>query len=719
MKKKSFIRALFIILLIFFLVSCKSTSTKNEIIKTESSTSNNVFISTWISNITKDTLSLPNEFPITMAFRPFELVHFWTTEFSLGVKKLIDYNWIHWVGGREWNDVVELKKIFPNKIITVQDAPWWIRAWNPSVWPWHLLYKPWTLLTKDISSKDIIISVKNYTNIVVSSKRLDVIKKSRDWKHLYPIIIYQLNENWKPDWDNAEHATVDSIDDNWNLTITRGQFWTKSRDFKAWKTVVATEIMFWTNQWQLNMSLDCPRWWEGNLTASEWFAETVAKRIKDNNADWVEFDVGRWTWWNPETWNMDINNDLIVDYWYRNWINSFWLWYQVFFKKLRELLGDNKIIQIDSNGAMFGMRWWNYLNGVQMEAFPRSNDYYHFSESFLHLKLWVENAKALPKVSYWFWKVATTTFSKFYLKLKNWENLNSDWQFRVTFASDLLLWMPHPFMSALNNGFDPMNPSDKIDNEEDSGIFNWDEYHWGDINNWLWLWKPLINAKRYISDLDNEDLLSSINWEWKNQEWFVSTNKKLTNNFSSFVTSIPNSSPSEKLTSWITLYPTNSSKLIPWNEYTIEFEARGDDTWNYNWQKFDNVPRMISISGSIKGKNDNPMSVLVDNNWRKYSISFIANESNITTPVFWVSEQIWNTEIKNIKMFKWGSERRTREFENWMVLLNMTNNDWEFKVEKWKYKKLKGSQNPDINNGELVDEIVKVPSRDAVFIIKR
>lgn len=655
-------------------------------------------------------INLPESYPIAMTFKASDKLKPGSDEFKKLLVQQIPYGWVHAPGMAGKLDMT--RKQLPNKIITLQDAYGGIsEAQLTDVWPGHLLYKVGTLLSKDITPSDNTVFVQDLNRIAPNKKRANNVNR----KFPLTLTIYALDDQGKPDWSQAEHVIMDNVD-NQKITIQRGQWGTKALSFKAGKAVVAAHMMFWTRQWQLNFSLDSPRGGKGNLTAAEWFAQLMTDRLLASGANGIEFDVTRWTWGYPLSNPMDVNNDLVPDYGYINGINSFGLGGQVFFRELRKRVGVDKIIQADSNDAMFGARGWHYLNGIQMEAFPYANDYNRFSPAFTHLRLWVNNAEGLPKVSYPFTKTPTTVFANDHLP----DGSKTDFRFRVGFATACLLGMPHPFASVDHVKFDPANAVGD-EKSESFGLFNWDEYHGGDLNNWQWLGHLQDTLQQNLTGLSNVNLLDKAVWQWTISNGFTADHNQDNQSFSAHVKQIPGGILPEQMWTGVQLAPKNGElkNLQPGHEYTLEFEAQGGDSWQYGGQQFDRVPRMVTISGAISGKTEKPLSILVDSQWRTYRLSFIADSSGQATPVFGVSEQIGTTEIRNIKLFAGGAERWSREFEKGLVLLNMTETPWKVAVKNNVYKRLKGTQAPEINTGELIGNEVTVPARDALFLVKR
>ena len=649
-------------------------------------------------------IDLPEEFPIAMTFRGSDAIHGAALEKRL--KESSPYLVMHALGNTENSKIVA--KRWPEKIVTDQMAYGGVGGdVAPRVWPGHFLYKVGTTLKCDIRSGDEVLQVENF--------KLLAREGAEPAAGTFPatFTIYTIDSDGKPDWSKAEHVTLIKVS-NGELKVKRGQWGSTPRSFKAGKAVVAGHMMFWSHQFQLNLSLHCPRGGPDDLTAAEWFAHEIADRIKETGTDGVELDVGRWTWGYPKMNAMDCNNDLLADYGYIDGVNSFGLGNRVLFREARRLLGPNKIIQVDSNDPIFGIRGWDYLNGVQLECFPLGNRFDLFSVAFLHLRRWVEEVQEQPHYSYGFTKVPTTVFSG----SRQPDGSPEDFHFRVGLAADCLVGMPHPFASIEDMTFDPANDSDK-EAKEKFGVFRWDEYFGGDLNNWHWLGKPLAPAEQHLDDLAEEDLLADVSWSWKIDKKFEAEDRQTGDVIGATVKRIPELTIPSDLWFGVRLEPAKKMSLKPHREYTLVFDVRGDDTWQYADQIFPRVPRMVAIQGigETKRNADASASVLAGDAWQTCRISLTTSDKPDSELAFGISEQTGRTEIKNIRLYAGGAERWSRDFEHGKILLNMTKHPWKLDIGSG-YRRLKGTQCPDINNGAEVNGSIEVPAWDAVFLVK-
>jgi hypothetical protein len=647
-------------------------------------------------------LRLPDTFPVAMTFGAGGGIS--DAEFTLMLEKFAPYQVLHAPGGRD--KAPRTRERWPEKPLTLQMAYGGANQGDfGRAWPGHWLYKVGTRLAKDAGPEDEIIFVEDPSRI---NGR---IPKSTDTIP-FGLILYPLDKDGKPDWDRAEHLVLTQRLAGGGLKVRRGAWGSVARSFKAGKAVAASHMLFWTNQWQLNLSLDCPRGGPQDLTAAEWYAQEVAKRVIESKSDGVEFDVGRWTWGFPEDAPMDIDNDLVPEYGYLGGVNSFGLGGQVLFRELRDQLGPNKIIQADSNDANFGVRGWKYLSGIQIECFPATD---RFSEAFSHLRSWVENAGGGTRFSYPFTKAPTTTFSGD----RNADGSSTDFRFRVGLAAACLTGMPHPFNSIDKIDFDPANPSDD-ETVVRRGPFAWDENFGGELKDWKWLGRPLGPARQDLSAMDPADLLAGASWKWAVDAGFSASNSEASGVYSSDVRRVP-AGVIPKGDYWFgsRLEPAGGGPvLVPGREYTLEFEASGDDDWTYGGRRFERVPRSVSIRGPFLDNAKRPISVLADSRWRSYRISLTAGTEAVNGPVFGVSEQVGSTRLRAIRLHKGSAERWSREFERGLVLLNWTDRPWEVPLAAGAYRRLKGTQDPGVNDGRRLGARVVVPAKDALFLVK-
>jgi autotransporter-associated beta strand protein len=670
-------------------------------------------------------ITLPESYPISMTY------HGPTPGTNTIYDELVKYQNVEIMGAVRDGYWDATRAAYPGKIILKQDA--WggnLSIGKSLAWPGHWLLKTGTKLAADCSATSTVLSVQNYSLLAANQAEVDKILLNNSCY----LLMYGLDGNGQPDWSRAEHLIITAVNtNNGTITVERGQEGSQALAFTNGQAVIARHMMFWQEtpggQWQLNFSLQCPRGGPLNLTAAEWFARQIKKIIDESGADGVEFDVARWQWGNLRSNIMDCNNDLVTDYGYIDGVQSFGLGGQVFVKELRRLLGPGKIIQMDSGGAVGQQRGWQYVNGCQMESFPNANDFDTFSEAFLHLRQYRDNIETLPNFSYSYVKTPNTTFENLYDN-----GASIDWHFRTGFAAGLLTGMPSPFSSLADTNFDPgeFDPDATNTVVESAGgsFFKWDEYVGGDLNNWQWLGRPLGTATQILDNLSSTNLLAPAVWKWTTDTNFSVTCLTNSGEYSTVISTLAPVSniPPSKLAGIIYYSGTKVPKILtfgnrleiasgtpvlPTNqEYTIEFEACGNDSWNYAGQTFDKVPRMLSL---LTPQDGDQLTVLVSSNWASYRLSFFSTVTNVPL-VFGASEQIGDVKIRNVKLYQGGGECWMREFEHGRVYLNMTKSPWAVDVGTGVVQRLIGTQDTNANSGVVENGALTVPSRDAVFL---
>ncbi len=614
---------------------------------------------------------------------------------------------------------------YPEKIILKQYA-WGGTLDVPldTIWPGHCLLKVGTTVTNDCAAvtNDTVLHLEDYTLIASSQSKID--NPTDPAKHA---VLFALDENGKADWSRSEHVKLLTVDtDAGTVTVQRGVQGSVPQAYTAGRVALARHMMFWSRQWQLNLSLHAPRGGPFNMTAAEWYAFQIAQRVLAIDADGIEFDVGRWQWGFPESSRMDCDNDLVADFGYIDGVNSFGLGGQVFLRELRQRLGPDRIIQMDGNDALFGQRGWKYVNGVQLESFPHANKFYRFSESFLHLRQWADRVETRPAISYPFTKTPTTLFGNAY----DTDGSTVDWRFRTGFASALLTDMPHPFGSITDINFDPENPdANDPDLVADKGFYEWDEYLGGDLDDWKWLGPPLGDAVQVDTFAENSNLLAAATWQWETETGFSADVTHSGGVHEAVIHAIPsNTIP------WRESYYPDSQVpqalwfgvrldaagdlpvLDPGREYTLEFEAKGNDEWSVAGDVFERVPRSLVIHGVANYGYHKPASLFLSPEWTTYRFSMIADADSPPPLSFGFSEQVGEAAIRNIRLYEGGAERWTREFRNGRVYLNMTLDPWLVHVGIGAVQRLSGEQIPALNNGEVVNGWLTVPAWDAAFL---
>jgi hypothetical protein len=603
----------------------------------------------------------------------------------------------------------------PSRVLTKQMAYGGVNVGQTNyIWPGHVLFEAGTPFRKvSLTSSSFYddpqtAAVEAYQvyqlevddlQRIGQGDRIDNINS--DTGNAFLILVYpRFKSNNQPDWKQSEWMKVVGKNSTGLKVIRkdwRKDYWNdpqfgfvnkmeKNIKFNTFKKVsVAVPMRFWSGQLQLNFALNSPSIPVGtpdfndradddlpfprnNESAAEWYAHWVARQVNQDHAAGVEFDVGRWTWGNQKGFPMDIDNDLNPDHGYSKGLNVFGLGGTLFLKKLRNLLGPNKIIQSDSVNPFSGVRDWNYLNGAQQECFPAVNDYDRFSEAFLQLRLWTQNSgygnhtigeNRVTPLSYGFSKTYTEAYNKCTIKqnhgliskitkeeirhkikmgttpdeknfwrecldknkdlINPYHNSGANSRFRMTLAANSLVGMPSPFLTLSSpDKFDPYSVSTVPSNLnfEIAGHVKWDEYAGGDLNQREWLGKPVGGLQRFI-DYDvsetslfrERDSSNSTVWHWSIDTDFKAATSGTDNRlFGAIVEKLPTPSFSilpESFFSGVRLVASNHiPALEAGKDYTIIFWAKGDDDWVYKGTSIRHVPRLLTIELPMKTIHD-------------------------------------------------------------------------------------------------------------------
>jgi hypothetical protein len=215
------------------------------------------------------------------------------------------------------------------------------------------------------------------------------------------------------------------------------------------------------------------------------------------------------------------------------------------------------------------------------------------------------------------------------------------------------------------------------------------------------------------------NLLAGVSWQWKTGKGFEAICQQGAGSGTATVQRIPEGALPTELNFGVQFEPTARLALKPQKEYTLEFDVRGNDTWRYAGQTFERVPRMVAIKGIGPAQRSGEVSasVLAGASWYPCRMSMITTDKPNGALAFGVSEQIGRTEIRNVRLREGGCERWERDFEHGKVLLNMTKRPWKLNIGSG-YRRLKGTQCPDVNNGAKVEGVLEVPAWDAVFLLR-
>jgi len=484
-----------------------------------------------------------------------------------------------------------------------------------------------------------------------------------------------------------EFVKISAIDaQNRKLTVTRAQYGTFAMSHAAAKYIAAFDPNLDPETGEPVNGAGIPN--PGAINP-EWNISPVAPTVSVDGKDYPaaqyqallqsdaydgrEFDVieSTYMYYNRA---VDVDTDLVADYGYRGGVNLWLIGMQDFAEALRAYMGPGKIIQFDSYGPQYGYRGWKYVNGIQMETFMRQN---FFPIAFEHLLHWAEAAWAEPRFSYPYAKRQT---GKYYSGYGNATSRtvnvggkdadvyeNDDKYFRRVFATGLMAGMPAPYGTGLG-----------------SGLLDWPEYHGGTQGDYTWLGEPVGGFVREgVESFGTASAPNLLAGTWlitKKDGWNYETGGSIDSDqgLEIKVTATPDGVRPDHNGVAISYSPMLS--LVD-TEYTLVFDAKAEDTVSYAGKVYEGIPRAIRIINY--GGRDTQSMVLADNkNWRTYYISFVPIKKADGTIKkfacrFGVGETPGTTWIRNVRLYKGSANRLWRRFENGIVFLNESSQDWD------------------------------------------
>ncbi|MCF7848973.1 MAG: hypothetical protein K9M45_09000, partial [Kiritimatiellales bacterium] len=223
---------------------------------------------------------------------------------------------------------------------------------------------------------------KNATRFRVDNGRQ---KKSSD-----DITMVKRNRDGSLDWNHAEYGRVLEIKDD-SILVRRAMFGCKALAFKAGQTYAAPHVMSgpWgatrNMVWYYNLSTECPRDPKGRNCVDvlvDELAENFASGGRWETFDGVQFDAMTGephTGYHPsrinKEWPPDCNGDGKADGGMIGGMQTYGLGCFDFIKRLRTVVGPEKILAADGRRSDSQKSGDLSLNGIELEGFPEQDPY--------------------------------------------------------------------------------------------------------------------------------------------------------------------------------------------------------------------------------------------------------------------------------------------------------------------------------------------------------
>lgn len=601
----------------------------------------------------------------------------------------------------------QFKKNHPNQLVLLHFNG---NARDPlfqakSFYAGHWLYFEGTTIRSDLTDKD------KTTTLKVNNARLFKMKTGTGRPHPDEIGICRLNENNLPDWNYSEQVKLIGVDYFENtITVERGCFGTLKKTFSAGKAYAAAHVMegpWGSHENKKGETVDNPMLWYYNFATNapkdqlgricyDVLADDIGKRFLPGGElesfDGIEFDVlhhdlkhHSYAYLDPDR-QPDCDGDTKPDSGIKNGISYYGIGAFLFCKKLRDILGKDKLILADGYSEKH-VRAFPWLNGIESEGWPIARDTLleDWSGGINRHLFWDQNGYK-PTFNYinhrWWTKEPPININRLILAATVFTN-------SVYAASG-----SKPFGRERNRA---------AENFGDEKMILYDEIVMGTENNKQWLGQPVGNIVRLAKHVEN--IVSGFELEGEGVIITQQDNAIVVN--------------PDKNRNDINLKIKNIK--CPQSDLLLLMKARGLPLRNYP----------VGVGRLIKASVDNS---LVTNSLKHDFMSWM-NENSFESEFHFSNIKPGKTEIN---IFIEGNEQVHieslelyaaphivyREFENGLVIANLSHESVKVNLSKIfprnNFKRLQATVFQDVktNNGEPIKGELILPARDALFLIK-
>jgi len=587
----------------------------------------------------------------------------------------------------------------------------------------HWLYHNGARILSDVSDESGI------TSIHVSDASLFMVDIGAWNKHKNDDIgLCELDNNGKPNWAKSEHVGLVSVDMKTNtIQVERGCYGTEPRAFSAGSSYAAAHCTAgpWGENllWFYNYSTECPKDASGN-NCIDILLDDLTQRFSPEgklyNFDGIEFDILLFDPLHLLTGypanrqrSPDVNADGKADDGVIDGIQTYGIGTNEFLKRLRQRLGNDRLIMADGGYPLSDQRSFGILNGIESEGWPNGRDYNieDWSGGMNRHLFWYENSIA-PKMNY---------INHRYRLGFDHSKVNAH-QVRLVIAASVLINSAYAMADLPSRvlGYASETPVSVDDYFVSKGEYSvWDEMVMGEANKIGWLGKPMgppvSMAEREVAILtaSNGSQFRYLMDNLKGPVQFEIDGEALR------VT--PANSDVEKITFTLQNVSSYSSDL------TVMVTVMGEDMEDYP----ENIARLmhVSLPQSTEGMK-RFMSWVNDKDFQsRFYFShtpFLVGSPDIPVEVdlefeFESTEPVWISEVRVYN----HPDAMVREFEHGVVLANPSPRPYTFNLAELfpgkKFRRIKGSpkQDPETNDGSLVTEnTIRLKGKDALFLIK-
>lgn len=514
----------------------------------------------------------------------------------------------------------------------------------------------------------------------------------------------------------VESIVPDGSGDGGTLVVRRAQYGTQALDYyqgyaRAYPHVRAP----YTPVWRWNFALHAPADSQG-VSAHRFVADWIAGWITERHPTWDGLLLARapWELTTSTLSNSGLSNrkadadaDMAEDAGYYESSNYWGMGVTPFTERLRQVSGLDKVFLLGSDPAASTTdHAWpapGKTNGLFLEGFPENTPGGNFDSGYARLAFWRENvATSTPPVNVVFTRAETAAYGG----AGGGSVANAP--FRLGLAAACLADAWHCYTTPPD--VPPYNET----------IYLWDEYTGGDLEQGGWLGQPRGDAVRQVSMLDGSSVASPISWAG----WTLITREGAVaegpvedsdvyysqpHSLRARVTGIGTVPPG---LDWVELRSAALGTLTA-GTHTLRFRARCVIEGSP-------APTARDLRAGILLDETlyTPAGVVpVGGEWREY---FLSIEAGQTAPVrlsFAFGGPPGSLWLDDVELLKGSAQLFSREFQNGIVLLNASPEAHTFTLPGV-FRRLAGTVDPVVNDGEGGLTSVLVPAGDARFLVR-
>lgn len=514
----------------------------------------------------------------------------------------------------------------------------------------------------------------------------------------------------------VESIVPDATGEGGTLVVRRAQYGTQVLDYyqnyaRAYPHVRPPHAPVW--RW--NFALHAP-WDSQGVSAHRFAADWIAGWVTQRHPTWDGLLLARAPWQltpstlgnpGPANREADANADMEPDFGYYEESNYWGLGVTAFTERLRQVSSLDKVFLLGSDPAAAATdHAWpapGEVNGLFLEGFPDNTPGGNFDSGYARLAFWRENvATSTPPVNVVFTRAETAAYGG----AAGGSAANAP--FRLGLATACLTDAWHVYTT----------PSDVPPYTE--MVYAWDEYTGGDLEQGGWLGHPMDNASRQVSMLGGPSVPSPISWTG----WTLVTREGAEAEGPIVDTEVYYSEPHSlrarvtgigKVPPGLDQVELRSAVLgtLAGGTHTLRFRARC---------VMDGSPaptaRDLRVGILLDETAFTPAgTVPVGGGWRDYFLTIEAGQSAPVRLSFAFGGGLGSLWLDDVELLEGSAQLFTREYQNGIVLLNAGPITHTFSLPGV-FRRLAGTVDPEVNNGEGGLTSVEVPAGDARFLVR-